>query len=405
MARETLSSRKAVELLGIKEATLYAYVSRGMIRSVDPEEGLDPRSRRYIAEDVYALMRRKSHRRDPARAAEDALDWGIPVLNSALTRIESGRLFYRGRDAVALARTSTFEQVAELLWLPVPQEALPFDSDAGIRPEAQSAGLWTLKRQPDEAAAIPTLAQLQANVGSAAASDLRAYDTTVQGTAATGRQIIRLIADAIANYPSATSISTALAARFKASPAVFDAVLILCADHELNASSFTARVVASTGADPYAVVSAAIAALSGPKHGGSVLRVHALIEEAESLGQPDATVLARVRRGEPIPGFGHVLYPDGDPRYNALMSIFSAEFASSPRFQLCQSLADAATAVTGTAPNIDFALASLTYTLKQPAQLGAALFALGRAAGWIAHAIEQYSDGRLIRPRARYIGD
>lgn len=405
MARKTLTSSQAVEILGIKESTLYAYVSRGMIRSVEPQEDADPRIRHYIAEDVYALERKKSHRRDPAKAAEDALNWGVPVLESALTRIEGGRLFYRGRDAVALAVTSSFEDVAELLWLPVRPDVLPFDEPTRAVDDSEDRGSGRESPAVRQLLEIPTLAELQTRVRTAAASDLRAFDTSAHGAAATGRRIIRLIADALGTHRSATSIGSMLAENYGAPARLFDAALILCADHELNASSFTARVVASTGADPYAVVSAALAALSGPKHGGAVLRVYALIEECESSGSPDATVLARARRGESVPGFGHMLYPDGDPRYSALMSLLSSHFATSPRFQLCQSLSDVARTVSGLSPNIDFALATLAYVVNQPANFSAALFALGRSAGWIAHAVEQYADSRLIRPRARYIGE
>lgn len=403
MPVQTLTSKKAAELLGIKEATLYAYVSRGMIRSVEPQPGDDPRVRHYVAEDVYALMRRKSHRRDPTKAAEDALNWGTPVLESALTRIENGRLFYRGRDAASLALTATFEEVAGLLWLPGEPAPLPFDEWDAPDESAQPAPPTT--DAPAAPFPVPTLATLSAKVALAAADDVRAFDTSPQGTASTGRQIIRLMTDSLTVRTGAQSIAADLAATYGGTTRLFDAALILTADHELNASSFTARVVASTGADPYAVVSAALAALSGPKHGGAGLRVFSLLAEAAALPQPESAVIARLRRGETIPGFGHVLYPDGDPRYVRLMSVLGVAFAESPRFLLCQTLADAARAVTGSMPNIDFALATLVYTLGQPPELVPALFALGRTAGWIAHAIEQYSSGTLIRPRAKYVGE
>ena len=383
---DTLSSKEAARLLGIKEATLYAYVSRGMIRSVEGEGG-DPRARRYLREDVQALATRKAQRRDPAKAAEDALDWGAPVMESALTRIETGRLYYRGEDAAALARSSTFEQVAARLW-----GLETFPNVPEMHPAAAASG------------GIPDLAELQAQVALAGMRDLRAYDLSPAGAAATGARILRLLVTAISGRGGADGAANALAAAFGAPSHVFDAALILLADHELNASSFAARVVASTGAHPYAAVSAALAALSGPKHGGAALGVSALIADAASDGQPERAVSARVRRGESMPGFSHKLYPDGDPRYTALMAVCEAQFGSDLRFRLCGALAEAGVIATGQKPNIDFALATLIYAIGLPPGAGPELFAVGRSAGWIAHAIEQYADGRLIRPRAKYTG-
>jgi citrate synthase len=385
---DTLSSKEAAERLGIKEATLYAYVSRRMIRSIESAGG-DPRARRYLRDDVEALAARKAHRRDPAKAAEAALDWGAPVMESALTRIEAGKLYYRGEDAAALARSSTFEQVAALLWgVETPHPLAPSPT-----------------RGEGEQRNIPDLAELQAKVALAGMSDLRAYDVSAAGAAATGARILRLLVEAVSGRSGDERAADALAAAFGAPAQLFDAALILLADHELNASSFAARVVASTGAHPYAAVSAAMAALSGPKHGGAVLAVHALIMEAETDGQPERVLAARVRRGEPVPGFGHKLYPDGDPRYQALMAACEAQFGDEERNRLCSALADAGAVTTGQKPNIDFGLATLVYTIGLPSSAGPALFALGRAAGWIAHAIEQYADGRLIRPRAKYVGE
>jgi citrate synthase len=235
-------------------------------------------------------------------------------------------------------------------------------------------------------------------------SDLRAYDVSPAGAAATGARILGLLVAAISGQHGGNSAADSLAAAFGAPAHVFDAALILLADHELNASSFAARVVASTGAHPYAVVSAAMAALSGPKHGGAALGVHALIADAASDGEPERAVAARVRRGESMPGFGHKLYPDGDPRYAALMAVCTAPFGGDVRFRLCGALAEAGAVATGLKPNVDFALATLVYAIGLPPGAGPALFALGRSAGWIAHAIEQYADGRLIRPRAKYVG-
>jgi citrate synthase len=180
---------------------------------------------------------------------------------------------------------------------------------------------------------------------------------------------------------------------------VLDGVLVLLADHELNASSFTARVAASTGADPYACITAALATVSGPLHGSASEQVAAF---ADAVGSPEAAraqVRALRRRGELPPGFGHPLYPAGDPRAVPLLD--AARRATSRRARTVLAIVDA---TTDAAPNCDAGLAALTAALGAPPATGTGLFAVARAAGWLAHALEQRATGHLLRPRARYTG-
>jgi citrate synthase len=172
--------------------------------------------------------------------------------------------------------------------------------------------------------------------------------------------------------------------------------LVLLADHELNASTFAARVAASTGASLSAACLAGLSALSGPLHGGMAARVEAFVEEAERRDANHA-VSARLARGASMPGFDHPLYPDGDPRAAALLAAFEAP-------PLLADLRTVTENATGLMPNIDFALVTLARTLKLPPDAPFILFATARSAGWAAHAIEQLQTGRLIRPRARYVG-
>ncbi len=179
-------------------------------------------------------------------------------------------------------------------------------------------------------------------------------------------------------------------------------VLVLLADHELNASAFVARCVASTGATPYAVVSAALGALSGRRHGGQSARAEALFDEIGDSAEPMPVMAARLARGDDLPGLGHPLYPDGDPRARAIIeAIARARPASGARVAAA---ALAAKQLTGQHPNVDFALGAAVTALGLPDGSALALFLVGRTVGWIAHAIEQYESGVLIRPRARYTG-
>jgi citrate synthase len=187
-----------------------------------------------------------------------------------------------------------------------------------------------------------------------------------------------------------------------------DRALILSAEHELNASTFAARVAASTGADPYSVLGAALATLSGPKHGGATERVEALVRESGSPGRAVRDLGRRLARGEVVPGFGHPLYPHGDPRVAPLLAAARASQAPTRRAADARrtlfALVDAMAARDRPPPTLDVALVATAGSLGLAPGGAALLFACGRAAGWIAHALEQYEMDELIRPRARYVG-
>jgi citrate synthase len=170
---------------------------------------------------------------------------------------------------------------------------------------------------------------------------------------------------------------------------------------ELNASTFVARCVASTGATPYEVVSAALAALSGRRHGGASARAQALCHELAE-GEPLAVMAARLARDEDLPGVGHPLYPEGDPRAAALFAAIKG--AVPDKVEWVARIVSATLQLTGQRPNVDFGLGVATTALGLPQGAALSLFVVARSVGWIAHAIEQYESGILIRPRARYTG-
>jgi citrate synthase len=391
-----LSAAEAADLLGVSKATLYAYVSRGLIRS----ESLDnrTRSRRYLSEDVRKLRERKDYRRDPAQVAQDALHWGTPLLDSSLTLITDETLYYRGYDVFSLARTSTIEQVAALLWTGDPRE------ESSLFP-AQTPINWPLERLES-----PLTPMQRITITLTLADDLAAYDLRPSAVARTGVRILSLAASAATRTPLleggiAAHLHYAWLPDDPEIERLLDAALILCADHELNVSSFTARVVASAEATPYAVVTAGLAALQGVKHGGNTERVEAYIREISSLDRVTTVTAERLRRGEYIPGFGHSLYPHGDPRAKVLLGLLTEAYPNAPEVRFVRALVEQVVTVIDHQPNIDFALAALAYAAHLPSGSPLTLFALGRTVGWIGHAIEQYGSGALIRPRARYVGD
>ena len=394
-----MTARHAAEALGVSVATLYSYVSRGMLRSLSVEG--KPRVRRYLKDDVISLIERKEFRREPGKAAERGLHWGNPVLESALTLINEGRLFYRGKDALQLAQSSSVEDVAALLW---------------TGDSTQASNLFN-KKFPGLPPKIVALLNCTAHLGPvercqlvlpiAAAVDLTAYDLRPPAVAKTGAQILRLLLSAIVRRSPQGPIDTALSqvwmpSRRSAAPAL-RAALVLCADHELNVSAFTARCIASARATPYEVVIGALAALRGLRHGGASDQVEALFEEAEQTRKLRELFAKRLRLTEYLPGFGHPLYPGGDPRASMLISL-AETYGTRSAIESANRLVRAAQSLTGEYPNLDFGLVTLTRALDLPPESSIALFALGRTVGWIAHAIEQYADNQLIRPRARYIG-
>ena len=339
-----LTSDQAAQALGVSKTTLYAYVSRGMLDSV---EGPD-RSKRYRWEDVERLRLRKQR---PLEAAENALYGGLPTLESRISTIEPDRLSYRGQEVVGLSQTASPSQVAALLWTGSLDYPMPEPSTETWKGPFLSGALGWLAEQLE--------------------ADWSAWDLSPEGVRRTGWRIYSAFRAQLPDHPR------------------LDQALILCADHELNASTFAARVTASTGANPYAVVSAALAALSGPKHGGATSQVEALFAEA-AASSPRQAIGERLRRGDPVAGFGHPLYPQGDPRARALLE-------ANPE---ARAWVEAGQQLLNAYPTVDLGLVAL----GMPRGVAFQVFASGRCLGWIAHALEQYADGRMIRPRAFHRG-
>jgi len=396
MNSEWISSAEAARRLGVSAATLYAYVSRGLLRS----EGTNGRrERRYRADDVARLKRRRDVGRKAESIAANALDFGTPVLESSLTLIDGGRLYYRGHDATRLARSSSLEQVAHLLW---DCDDRPFD--AGNLPPMSAAlrGAWS---------AISTLATVDRCLLLLPAAARWDHPSWVEDRGAmieTGVRILRLLTSAVTREPmSPLPIHQQLAAAWNL-PAdrapVIRAALVLSADHEFNTSAFAARVVASTGATLYGAVQAGLAAINGPRHGGLTRHVATLLDELKDIANLDAELARRVEGGRRLPGFAHPLYPDGDVRAATLLQMLREVAPATPELAFAEQVVQAAERVARVAPNIDFSTVVIERTFGLPQESALALFLLGRTVGWIAHALEQAANGGLIRPRARYTG-
>lgn len=376
-----MTAAQALDVLKVRPQTLYANVSRGKIRA-RPDRA-DPRRSVYHRGDVLEMARRAKGRRKVEAVAAQAIEWGDPVLPSAISTVVDGRLWYRGLDAVELAQATSFEDVAQLLW-------------GGAAGPARE----TVSRRLPPAGGDPLRDGLQA-LAARSVDDLPSQGRPADVLRREAAAIMATLATAMlgdggggAGLPLSARIARAW--RRPGLEDTFRRTLVLLADHELNASTFATRVAVSTGASLSAGVLSGLATLTGPMHGGASASVRALATLAARHGVA-AAVRDWLAQGQLFRAFGHPLYPDGDVRAIALLAV-------QPPPSLYAELAACIEAATGEAPNIDFALAALAAARRLPASAPFTLFALARCAGWLAHAIEQAQTGHLIRPRARYVG-
>ena len=361
-----LTASEALALLGTRKQTLYANVSRGRIKAKpDPS---DSRKSLYRSDDVQRMAGQRAGRRTREAVASQAMSWGEPVLRTSLSTIVDGRLLYREKDACELAETATLEDVAALLW----------------RSPAALSVNDTLPELPGIRAAFVALAERAVGPAGMAHS-----------TAEAGR-VLGTLAQALTGETGGV-LHERLASRWDR-PEAADSIrraLVLLADHELNASTFAARVTVSTGASLWAGALSGLATLTGPRHGLASRAIAALAGDVGHSANPEAALRDWLGEGRHVPGLGHRLYPDGDPRCGALLAGFELPSAFG-------AYRVAGIALTGEQPNIDFALAALVARFALPGDAALELFALARCVGWLAHMLEQSASGDLIRPRARY---
>jgi citrate synthase len=394
---ERLTTAEAAERLGVKPATLYAYVSRGLLTR---ERAPDGRTSTFDPAEIDRLARPGR----PRRGRRPPTDLVLP---SALTTIAQGIPWYRGLPVPDLAGSRSFEEVATWLWTGQFPDPAP----------AWRAGAAALKAGRRAQAALPPAAlpleRIRVIAAALAAGDELRLELHPAAVTAAGRALIAGLVDCLPR-PGPAPAGGSIAARLWAGLSPLDpepelvgtveVALVLLADHELAASTVAARVAASVRADPYAVVSAGLAAVSGTLHGGASLGIEALLDEVERPERAASVVGARLRRGERLRGFGHRLYPDGDPRASVLLARLRDTAGGSPRLAVVAALLEAAANRGLPAPNVDLALAALAHVAGMTRGAGEAVFAVARTAGWIAHALEEYERNTPIRPRALYTG-
>jgi citrate synthase len=456
---EFLTAAQAAQRLGVKPATLYAYVSRGVLRR---DRATDGRSSLFDSDEVERLARRGRPRR-PVGVADITVE-------SAITEISGDRLRYRGLDVIRLATSRTFEDVAELLWtgeFPAAPHGRGARTARAPGPAAWRATPAALAAGRAAQAALPAgtlpLERFQVIAPAMAATDPLRLQLDPAAVLAAGRSIIAGLVDCLPpavpptappaappaasptappaasptappaaspTAPPAASptappaappaappgavrdlpIADRLWSRLRggrASPALrraLSAALVLLADHELAASTLAARAAASVRADPYAVVATGLGALGGALHGGASLGAEALLAAAAGPDDVPRVVGELLRRGERVPGFGHFVYRTGDPRAVLLLDLVRHAAPKSGQLAVAEAVLAEIRRKSLPEPNIDFAIATLARVAGMIRGSGEAVFAVARTAGWIAHALEAYAGPGPLRPRAVYTG-
>ncbi|MEM1037809.1 MAG: citrate synthase [Pseudomonadota bacterium] len=372
-----LDREAALHKLGVKAQTLYAYVSRGQISAQTHPD--DPRASLYSEVDIDTLVKRRRRGRSRSDIASAAIAWGDPVMETKITTIRNGRLIYRGVDAVKLAEHATVEDIAARLWQCDP-----------LRPEHASD--TSIAGKTGKERAFNYLAHIAAKQDTPIARE--------DEIAKRGASLLIGFSDAVSGKTGRGLFHQRLARSWRLDPDGTDLLrrtLVLVSDHELNPSSFAARVTASTGASLAACVLSGFATLTGPRHGEASAQALAYLKQQleDTSARPGSNSAAI---SSDIPAIGHALYPKGDPRAKAILQW------TKPDTGLKRAILQAERTGEYRA-NIDMALAALCLKLNLPDDAPFLIFAAGRMVGWIAHAIEQANSGKVIRPRAKYLTD
>ena len=336
-----------------------------------------------------------------------------------------GKLWYVGYDIHDLAERSTFEEVVYLLHnlrLPTPQE---LDATSAQLAAEREPSPFLTGLMPTLAAQTSPMSMLRTSVSAASAYDPDGWDQSAEANARKALRLTARVPTLIASYhrlrtgqevvssnPSLPHAANFLAMLLGEEPdqeaaRALDVCLVLHADHTMNASTFAARVVASTLADIHSSVTAAIAALKGPLHGGANEQVMKMLEDLDDVDDVESYIEAKLGRKERIMGFGHRVYKTEDPRATHLRRLsrdLGKRTGETRWHDISERIEKAVMDAKGLYPNVDFYAASVYRSLGIPTDLFTTVFAASRVAGWTAHIREQYADNRLIRPESEYIG-
>jgi citrate synthase len=400
--QKPIPASRAAVLLGVKPATLYAYVSRGLIKPVGKD---GKRQSLFRPADVEKLKARSRARKGRGAVAADALHWGDPVLDSSITKITSEGPVYRGYLALELADGDvSFERVCELIW-------------SGVLPDGdltweQAGARWQGETTPLSGGFSGVFVRMM-EIGSRKAAALSGEDQRFDRQLEAARALIHGYALYFSyrysngrlhkpDHSVAGLLAVPANKNFQLARRLINRALVVCADHELTASTFVTRVAASTGSEVIPSVVSAFGAMSGRQHGAHFAVIK---DDLARLARLNPVLLRReLQSGELPAGFHHTLYPDGDPRSLPLLALFSEAGETSEEFRFMLQICEQVRKRGIRAPSIDMALLMLCSLLEIPEDFAAVLFGIGRLAGLFAHYQEQRMSGFMVRPRARYAG-
>ncbi|ADC48739.1 citrate synthase type 2 [Alkalihalophilus pseudofirmus OF4] len=351
---------------------------------------------------------------------------GIVATTSSVSSIIESVLTYQGYDIDDLADNASFEEVIYLLWngrLPKEDELRSFTQELADHAEIPQAIIDQMKSYPINE--VHPMAALRTAISSLALFDESADVMEEEANRLKALKIQAQIPTIVTAFsrvregkePVAPRKDLGFAANFlymlngeepdEIAVNAFNKALVLHADHELNASTFTARVCVATLSDVYSGITAAIGALKGPLHGGANEAVMSMLMEIGQVENVEPYIRKAFDNKEKIMGFGHRVYKNGDPRAKHLREMskrLTGITGESKWYDMSIKIEDMVTGEKGLLPNVDFYSASVYHSLGIKHDLFTPIFAVSRASGWLAHILEQYSDNRLIRPRAEYVG-
>lgn len=398
-------------MLGIRKQTLYAYVSRGYVRSVSSGRS---RERHYAREDLERIQARSKAHSSPDAIAAATLNLGHPVVPTSITELTPDGPRYRGRLAVDLAKQgAVFEQVAELLWTGIWHETeRPWHRVRAPANLTQWLGQLPTATGREQLLELFSLVVMQLAMGRGTLQDRLISGRPLDAA----REVIMSLVGCFAllstegkyrtadpGVPVAEALLTSLEVpATKEDCALLNATLVLLADHEFSPGTFSARIASSSGSSMHSCIAAAMATSSGLEIGRRYDRIEDFLTPSPRVDDLTAKVATQLQAGQDIPGFGHPLYPDGDPRADFLLGRVGARKNKSAGVKNLLAFVDKLKGEHELHPRHELAVVAVCRLLKLPAGTPSALFVLARTAGWVAHVLEQRLTSTMIRPRARF---
>jgi citrate synthase len=405
------TAAQALDILKVRPQTLYAYVSRGLVRSI-PQPG--QKERLYRRDDLKRLETRSLARAGHGAVAAAAMNFGEPIISTSITEITAEGPRYRGRMAVDLARShASFESVAHLLWTGVWHEGELVWPASGSWPELASLiePSWVRGRSN----LLDVFAQVTLHLGARRQSSGEYMDDIHILSA--GQQIIQTLVGCFGlvsrhgryfpmpgDCPLRDGVLGALGMDpTDANREAIETIMILLADHELSPATFAVRVAASTGCGLHSCIVSGICASTGALIAQLYERVHAFLDSADTASALLQQAAQLHERGMAIPGFEHPLYPHGDPRASYMLELAATREHQPPWMSEIYAFVGEMAARHGLLPRHEFGIVALTRAMGLRRETSAAVATLARMAGWLAHVQEQRMFGTVLRPRARFV--